>query len=135
MRGAWVICYINYWRSMFLAERDGVITFFLTQFLLRRLKVYAKQYLLPQGVAVHLHSRWVMHFKSLKRAAIFTRYCWDLLGRESIRRHDWSETLRVYIEYSSHEYVYASFAPYRFSKIRHLRFEKILIIIFSLIGQ
>lgn len=84
---------------------------------------------------LHLHSRWVMHFKSLKRAAIFTRYFWDLLGRGSIRRHDWSETLRVYIEYSSHEYVYASFVPYRFSKIRHLRFEKILIVFFFLIGQ
>lgn len=111
VRGA---CYINYWRSMFLAERDGVI--FLSQFLLQ-LKVCANRYLLPQGVRIlHLHSQWAMHFKSLERAAVFTRYCWDLLRQGSVCRFIGVKLCGLWNN-SSHEYLYASFAPYHFSKI------------------
>lgn len=129
MRGA---CYINYWRSMFLALRNGVIAFLLSQFLLRQLKVCANQYLLPQGVRIlHLHSQWVMHFKSLKRyLQDIAKIYWD----KGVFVASWlDETLRV-MKYSSHEYLYAprsrfiAFQQYILDPIRHRYFPYVLII-------
>lgn len=113
-----VTCYINYWISMFLTQQNGAIflAFFFFNFChdskSARISVSSRCCRI-----LHLHSQWVMHFKSPKRAAIFTRYCWDFLGRRSIRRLMIGVKLCGFIVYSSHEYVYVSFALHRFSKM------------------